>query len=498
MNTADDRRLAAACLLGSFVGTEAPPWLMRAVRDGLGGVLLFAQNVVDDTQVTRLCDQLHDARADVVIAIDEEGGDVTRLDAARGSDTPSPAAFGFVDDVHLTANAYAALGRRLRHVGIDLTLAPCADINSNPRNPIIGVRSFGVTAERVSRHVVAAIKGFHAGGVSVCAKHFPGHGDTSADTHLGPARVSATMATLTQRELAPFRAAIDGGVDSILTAHLVADAVDDVPVSISASWTEHLRAVMGFERVIITDALDMDAVAEGRGIHGVADAAVHALRAGADFLCLGSNFDDQMTTTVIDRVASELVNEQVKRDSIERSIVRVAALRRPAHAPTSSNANVDGAAARLVAERAVVIDGQLPPGPFAVVECRPPGSTACFNVSWGIAGALSERGWPTASIAASDPIGPACAAALQMAGELPIVVVVRDQCVHPWQATVIDRLVVARPGSVAVVELGWPSDRPSGSAASVVTHGAARSSAQAVIDLFGSVPSSVSNGVAES
>jgi beta-N-acetylhexosaminidase len=495
MSAVDDRRLAAACMLGSFGGPEVPPWMLRAVRDGLGGVLLFAQNVVDDVQVKDLCDQLRDARADVVIAIDEEGGDVTRLDAARGSDTPSPAAFGYVDDARLTADAYAALGRRVRSAGIDLTLAPCADINSNPRNPIIGVRSFGVTAERVSRHVVAAIEGFQAGGLSACAKHFPGHGDTSADTHLGPARVSATMTALTERELAPFAAAISAGVDAILTAHLVADALDVEPVSISAPWTEHLRKAMGFDGVIITDALDMDAVAEGRGIAGVANAAVRAMLAGADFLCLGSNFDDAMTATVLDRVASALGDSDIKRDWVERSRDRIALLRRPAPTPSSSN-TIDGAAAQLVAERAVVIDGELPSGPFAVVECRPPGSMACFNVTWGIADSLRKRGWPTATITASDPIASVCAAVLAAAGDMPILVVVRDICVHPWQAEVVDVLVAARPRSVVVVELGWPSDRPSGIAASVLTHGAARSSAQAVIDHLG--PRRVPNRVGES
>jgi beta-N-acetylhexosaminidase len=484
MSTMDDRRLAAACMLGSFAGTQVPPWMLRAVRDGLGGVLLFAQNVVDDVQVKGLCDQLRDARADVVIAIDEEGGDVTRLDAARGSDTPSPAAFGYVDDTRLTADAYAALGRRVRNAGIDLTLAPCADINSNPHNPIIGVRSFGATADLVSRHVVAAIKGFQAGGISVCAKHFPGHGDTSADTHLGPARVSATMTTLTERELVPFGAAIDAGVDAILTAHLVADALDVVPVSISARWTEHLRTAMGFDGVIITDALDMDAVAEGRGIVGVADAAVRALMAGADFLCLGSNFDDAMTATVIDRVASALCDADIERDWLERSCERIAHLRRPAPQRTGSNAHLDGAAL-LVAERAIVVDGELPSGPFAIVECRPRGSMACFNVTWGLADLLRRRGWPTATIIESDPIASASAAALEMAGDMPIVLVVRDVCVHPWQAAVVDLLVAARPTSLVTVELGWPGDRPSGIAASVVTHGAARSSAQAVIDHLG-------------
>jgi beta-N-acetylhexosaminidase len=107
---------------------------------------------------------------------------------------------------------------------------------------------------------------------------------------------------------------------------------------------------------------------------------------------------------------------------------------------------------------------------------------ACFNVSWGIATALGERGWPTASITESDPIEPTCAAVLSAAGDMPILVVVRDACVHTWQTVVIDALIDARPRSVVVVELGWPSDLPRGAAAFVVSHGAARSSAQAVID----------------
>jgi beta-N-acetylhexosaminidase len=478
MTAAGDRGLAAACMLGSFVGTQAPPWVLRAVRDGLGGVLLFAQNVVDDVQVSELCEQLRGARADVVIAIDEEGGDVTRLDASRGSDTPCPAAFGFVDDVRLTADAYAALGRRVRSLGIDLTLAPCADINSNPRNPIIGVRSFGTTPELVSRHVVAAVEGFHDGGVSVCAKHFPGHGDTSADTHLGPALLAASMETLSRRELAPFAAAIDAGVDATLTAHLVANAFDDAPASVSALWTEHLRDVMGFDGVIITDALDMDAVAEGRGVAGVADAAVRGLRAGADFLCLGSNFDESMTNTVIDRVVAAIEDARIERTALDRSRRRIAVL----HQRRSSSTSSDGRAAQLVAERAIVVDGQLPSGPFAVLECHPRGSMACFNVTWGITDALSQRGWPAATITESDPIEPACAAVLEMAGNLPILVVVRDACVHPWQIAVIDALVDARPNSVVVAEFGWPSARRPGWAASVVTHGAARCSALALID----------------
>jgi beta-N-acetylhexosaminidase len=476
----EDRRLAAGCVLGSFVGTRAPGWLPDAVRDGLGGVLLFAQNVVDDAQVTELCRELRHARSDIVIAIDEEGGDVTRLDAASGSDTPSPAAFGFVDEPELTRDAYADLGRRIRSLGIDLTLAPCADINSNPRNPIIGVRSFGSTAAVVSRHVVAAVEGFHRGGVAVSAKHFPGHGDTTADTHLGSARLTATAEELTGRELLPFAAAIDAGVDAILTAHVVADAVDTVPASLSASWNEHLRGTMGFEGVIITDALDMEAVAERRGHVGVADAAVRALASGADLLCLGSNFDGPMTATVIDHIVDALEHDRLSRESLESSRQRIAALHRHGPIPPLEPSG----AARQVAQRAILIDGEVPAGPFVVLECRPPGSMACFNVAWGIADDLRERGWPVALLTPSDRISSICATELGAAGDMPVVVVVRDACVHPWQIDVIDAAVRARPRSVVVVELGWPSLQRSPDFTTVVSHGAARSSARAVLDLL--------------
>jgi len=480
MNAAEDRRLVSGCLMGSYAGTEVPGWLLGLVEEGLGGVLLFAQNVIDDAQLATVCRMLREARADVVIAIDEEGGDVTRLDAGRGSDTPSPAAFGFVDDPALTADAYAALGTRIRAIGIDLTLAPCADINSDPLNPIIGVRSFGSTADLVARHVVAAVDGFHRGGLAVAAKHFPGHGDTTADTHHRMARVAASMAELALRELVPFTAAIDGGAEAVLTAHVVADALDDEPASLSGRWTDHLRG-MGFEGVIITDALDMDAVARGRRIDGVADAAVLALRAGADLLCLGSNFDETMTNTVIDHVAAALDAVHLERTTLEHSRKRITALhpsRRPA-APASSPA------ARRVAEAAVVADGPLPTGPYAVLECRPPGNMACFNVAWGLADDLREHGWPVALLTAADPIEATCAAELEAAGDMPVLVVVRDAGMHQWQRRVIDAAARIRPNNVVAVEFGWPDASRVDGVTHIVTHGAARSSAVAVLDRLG-------------
>lgn len=489
-----DRRLASACLLGSFDGTEVPAWLLDRVRNGLGGVLLFAQNVAGDEQVAASCEQLRCARSDVLIAIDEEGGDVTRLDAAWGSDVPTPAAFGAVDDVALTHAAYAALGRRVRSLGIDLTLAPCADINSNPLNPIIGLRSFGTEPHHVASHVTAAITGFRAGGIAVCAKHYPGHGDTSADTHLGAARISVPMAALAERELVPFAAAIDAGTDAVLTAHIVVDAFDTEPVSISRRWTGHLRTESGFSGTIVTDALDMDAVAMGRGIDGVADAAVRALAAGADLLCLGSNFDAAMTDQVIDVVTAALVDGRLDRASLWRSVERIVTLRRPVADAVREIGEIDGAdgerspsAASMVAARAVSVDGVLPTGPFVVLECRPQLSSACFNVTWGVAAALGDLGWPTHTITEHDAIAVACAPVLREAafGSMPVLVVVRDAGVHPWQADVIVHIARSLDVPIVVVEMGWPGAPPSdaGQVVSVVTYGAARCSATALVEL---------------
>jgi beta-N-acetylhexosaminidase len=433
-----NRSLAASLLMGSFDGVVVPPWLLALVEEGLGGVCLFAQNVVDDAQVAAVCAALHAARPDVVIAIDEEGGDVTRLDASTGSWTPCPAAFGYVDDVALTRAAYRSLGARLASLGIDLSLAPLADVNSNPRNPIIGVRSFGSTSAVVSRHVVAAVSGFHLGGVAACVKHYPGHGDTVADTHLGLARVEGPL----EDQLVPFGAAVDGGVDAVLTAHVVTE-FDDRPASLSRRWTERLRET--FDGVIVTDALDMGAVSGG----GVPAAAVAALQADADFLCLGSNFDAAMTADVIDAI----VDADLDHAAMEESAARIAKMRR--HADRTPP--IDLGAAAEVAGRAVVVDGVIPSGLRTMYECRPQPSMACFNVTWGVAQHLD---WPVNETAAD-------------------VIVVRDLDVHLSQRTVIEAL---HPR--VVVELGWPSAIRPPCDAYIVTHGAALSSTRAVASLL--------------
>ena len=169
-------------LLPGFVGTAPPEWVLRRAERGLGGVVLFSRNVVDSEQVSALTGALRAARPELLVSVDEEGGDVTRLESRRGSTFAGAAVLGAADDIGLTRTTSAGIGALLAECGVDWTLAPDADVNSNPDNPVIGVRSFGADAGLVARHVSAAVRGLQDDAVSLSsAKHFPGHGDIEVD-----------------------------------------------------------------------------------------------------------------------------------------------------------------------------------------------------------------------------------------------------------------------------------------------------------------------------
>ncbi len=223
----DLRRLAHAAVVTGFVGPTVPDWLARRIDAGLGGVCWFAHNVEDEQQATKLADDLHDL-GPVLVMSDEEGGDVTRLEAATGSSYPSHAALGALDDVDATRRVAAAMGRRLRDVGIDVALAPVLDVNADPENPVIGTRSFGATPDLVARHGAAFVRGLQGAGVVACAKHYPGHGSTHTDSHLALPTVADPVEVLLERDLAPFRAAVEAGVRCVMTAHVVFTAYDPV------------------------------------------------------------------------------------------------------------------------------------------------------------------------------------------------------------------------------------------------------------------------------
>ncbi|MEA3184591.1 MAG: beta-N-acetylhexosaminidase, partial [Ilumatobacteraceae bacterium] len=266
---------------------------------------------------------------------------------------------------------------------------------------------------------------------------------------------------------------------------IVASCVDDRPASISARWTAYLRNELNFDGVVITDALDMRAVAGNRGADGVADAAVEALAAGADLLCLGSNFDAAEIDLVVSTVAAAISSGRLDRGDLEQSVRRIAKLRR--HGRPSTASAVDPSAAAEVARRAITIAGSVPVGLHAIVECRPQPNMASFNVTWGLARHLADEGWRTQAI---DHAGDTAWTPVDDDG---VVIVVRDLDVHPWQRDVVDQQsAMRRP--VVVVELGWPSAVPPKADCYIVSQGAALASTRAVAELLAGRPVPSSRG----
>jgi beta-N-acetylhexosaminidase len=268
------------CLLARFGGVVPPPWLLQWLDDGLAGVLLFAANLGSPEQTRSLVKQLRSHNPHVLIAVDEEGGIVTRVEAVSGSSYPGNAALGVVDDVTVTSAVAQSIGAMLADRGINLNLAPVADLDSNPANPVIGVRSFGADPARVAAHTAAFVTGLQGNMVAACAKHFPGHGRAAADSHLTVPSVAATLSELVATDLVPFRAAIEAGVRSVMTAHVAFPAIDEIPATLSRRLvTDVLRNELGFDGVIITDALGMAAIGDSAK---TASGAIRAMAAGAD------------------------------------------------------------------------------------------------------------------------------------------------------------------------------------------------------------------------
>lgn len=478
--------MAAATILASFTGPDVPEWMLHRIDQGLGGVCLFGSNLVPPVagspleQATQMTEELHGVRPSVVVALDEEGGAVTRLEASRGSSVPGNAALGAVDDPDLTRRVAGALGRMLLTAGIDLDLAPCADVNVEGTNPVIGVRSFGTDPVAVSRHVAAYVEGLQSAGVSACAKHFPGHGATVVDSHLDLPVVEATPELLSSRELAPFRAAVAASVSAIMTAHLRLPAVDDVPATISERILHDLlRIQMGFRGAIVTDALDMEGIGGPRSIPGN---VVRALVAGADFCCLGPDANDDLVAACIDAVMGAVRSGALDEERLADAAGRVAAV---APLPQGLAGEVGlSEVGRLAARRALRIEGELAaPGLRGahVVELRREVMIAAGLVPWGIAEPLTELDPTTTSewLGTSGDIP----AALQRAEGRDLIVVVRDpQCDERTAALLADLLQV-RPDAV-VVDMGWPvpalEDQRQQARAWVTTYGPSRVSGEVV------------------
>ncbi len=321
-------RLADAILIPPFPGTSAPGWILGALGRGLGGVTLFGQNIVAPGQVSALTASLRAAAADSdpVIAIDEEGGDVTRVAYNDGSPYPGNAALGAVDDVALTQAVHRAIGLDLAALGINFNLAPCADVLGTADSPAVGTRSFGADTALVSRHTAAAVAGLQSAGVAACAKHFPGHGRTGTDSHDAIATIEGGLAELRLVDLPPFEAAIRAGTIGIMPSHLrVPELTGNLPATVSAAAiTGLLRGELGFTGVIVSDALEMRAT---RDMFGIPRAAVLAVAAGTDLLCLGRAGGEAEYLAVREALVAAVRDGDLDGARLEEAADRVARLR---------------------------------------------------------------------------------------------------------------------------------------------------------------------------
>ncbi len=501
-------RLADAVLIPPFPGHRAPRWVLAALERGLAGVTLFGPNIEGPEQLAGLTAQLHGAGPQPLVALDEEGGDVTRIAHLTGSPYPGNAALGAVDDVALTAAVHRALGHDLAALGVTVDLAPSVDVNTAADNPVIGIRSFGSDPALVARHAAAAVSGLQAAGVAACAKHFPGHGSTSADTHRELVTVDASLDLLRRRDLPPFIAAIAAGARGVMPGHLRVPALTgDLPATLSpAALTGLLRGELGFTGLIISDALEMRAVSEA---YGIPEAAVRAMEAGTDLLCLGRDTGEDGYLAVRQALSEAVSSGRLPAGRLEEAERNVAQLRAwlaatvpggtvpggtvpggtaaaACDAAPAAGAAGESAHIGLVAARRAIRASDVP-GPLAdpvVVELDGAENVAVGAVPWGLSAWVapgSVRRVP-AGPAGGDP-GRIIAEVLAQAAGRSLIVVVRDAHRHPAARAVITGLVAARPDTV-LVDMGLPLWRPPGGV-HVATYGAARPNAQAAAEVLG-------------
>lgn len=313
-----------------FHGPDPTPEIRALVRDfGVGHVILFARNVVSPEQVASLCRELQGlnrragADSPLLIAVDQEGGRVARL-KEPWTVWPPLRAVGRIGDEGLAREMGASMAAELRACGIRWDMAPVVDVDTNPNNPIIGDRSFGDIPEVVGRLGVAFSQGLEGGGVASCAKHFPGHGDTDVDSHLDLPSIEHSRGRIEDIELRPFRDMIAADVASIMTAHVVVRELDDaLPATLSPAVIDGLlRKQMGYRGVIVSDDLEMKAIAKR---WKVGDAAVGAADAGCDVLPICATMD--MQVEALEALIHATESESLLPESVKDSLGRIRRLK---------------------------------------------------------------------------------------------------------------------------------------------------------------------------
>jgi len=325
-----EKKIGQLMMIG-FSGQDVTPGLREMIEEyHIGGVIYFARNLKHPAQVADLSRRLQELAMEstgvpLFISADEEGGRVTRVPGM--THFPGAMALGAADSPELTTRMARTKARQLRYLGINFNLAPVLDVNNNPDNPIIGVRSAGSSPEAVAAQGCAYLNGLQQEDVIACGKHFPGHGDTSVDSHLDLPVIEHERERLGEVELKPFRKAIEAGIDSIMTAHIAFPAYTDsseLPATLSREiLTALLRKELGFSGLIITDCMEMEGIVKSSG---TVEGAVRTIRAGSDQVLISHTPSLQLEA--IKELKKAVESGAISRERLDRSLKRILKLKK--------------------------------------------------------------------------------------------------------------------------------------------------------------------------
>ncbi|WP_150275989.1 beta-N-acetylhexosaminidase [Paenibacillus tepidiphilus] len=477
--SAEIRRKVGQMFMCGFMDTAPNDNILKLITDyHIGGIIYFRRNIGTAEEVYACSAALQRAADEpLLIAIDQEGGMVARIEDGVTL-MPGNMALGATRNAEGVRRAAAISGAELRQLGINMNFAPCVDVNNNPANPVIGVRSYGESPELVSELGLAAAQGYQEAGVAATIKHFPGHGDTDTDSHLALPGISHGRERLQAVELLPFREIIGSGVDAVMTAHVVFRAYEeqDIPATLSHNIiTGLLRDELAFEGVIVTDCLEMNAISQ---TIGVGAGAVQAVQAGADLILVSHTFAWQ--TEAIEAVVQAVLEGKIQENRIDESVQRLARLKAKRAITTAEPrpfadiapelaSHASRQVARELSEQSITLvcdEGQLPLDRNQSIYCIWPEVRTNHEViealheEWTLGKALGEYyGHITETIIDVDPSEQEISRVLQESAAFEqIVAVTYNADFSAGQQRILQELVSRKPARLIVVAARNPFD----------------------------------------
>ncbi|MDB5071885.1 MAG: beta-glucosidase [Candidatus Eremiobacteraeota bacterium] len=463
---ADLGALARGVIGVGFTGTTPDTAPLDALRAfGPGALILFARNVGPTDELRDLVGALRDTTSPPpLITVDQEGGRVERIQHGVAA-LPSAMAVGATGDVALAEKLGTLLGRDLARLGINVDLAPVADLSLQPRSVVVATRAYGDDPERVGAFAGAFAHGLERAGVAATVKHFPGHGSTAEDSHVALPRVTADAATLRARDLVPFaRTITDHAASIVITAHVVIEAFDpDRPATISRKvLTDLLRGELGYDGIVATDCLEMDAIA---GSIGTVRGAVEALAAGADLLLISHHLE--LAQQAAEAIVAAVNSGEIPLERLQQAHERVRGLRQRLARPSALGGEpVDDQWPLDAARRAVTVlrgDAHLRAGkPVTVISfegtvvdnAATSGRRAKTDEIPSLSSALRRRGWKSEIMRV--PLDPAAddidvlLEHIPALGDREFVIVTRDAHLYPGQYDAVSRILAFAPDALVI------------------------------------------------